>query len=1831
VKLLFMKNANRFRTKKLMISLAALIFLLIIPTEPISIHHSAFDSNSSQILNRTDSISVPIKLQMTLSNTEPPVELLWDDVYDYGQYSGEENRGYAVTESSNGVFRISGVHEYNHGSGDYYDWTFASYDSEGTRLGINGDGSNDYDQAYSVIACRNGDWVIAGHMWHDFTIQRRNSAGGLIWQNRIYYSVNIARSVVECSNGDIAACGQVSGIGAGGSDFYLLRTDSSGNTLWNTTYGGSNDDICWSMKECSNGDFILSGSTLSFGASGYDGMLVRTASDGTRLWNYTYGGSANDELLGVVECDDGGFVATGYTRSYGGGGSDMWLLKTDSTGNYLWNRTYGLAPDDTGNSLVIAWDGGFTLLGNTKSYGLGATDVWLVHTNSTGHSEWNTTYGRSSNGDWVQGSCGLTRSRARGYAIAASTYDVSDSTHDLWILRILDPTEPIVIVGDDDFEAQDWPGSGTDLDPYVIEDWVIDRKESSGHCIEIQNTTAHFRIENCTLTNATTLDAAGIYLYNVTNAVITNNTCSNNYHGIYAELTNVTIVEDNICETNSNNGINLLNSKFNTIANNTCNLNVNENGILIEGTSHNNTLWNNTCVGNNHSGLLIKSSSNNTIANNTMINNAWHGVYMEGSSFNTVANNTCYDNVADGISLITWSTNNTLITNNCSFNDRYGIGFDSNCHYNDLMNNTCRYNDEHGIYMYLSNYNTVIDNNCNNNIQCGIWIDQLSDNNMIIDNLCSYSTSSSGIVLNTINSNNHLTNNTCEHNNEDGIQALWVSEWNTVVNNTCSQNGRNGILLYQADYNTITDNICNDNTIYGIYVNESDHSALENNTCHFNVDGIRIDTSEFSEIINNTCTQSDYAGVHLYTSNSSNIYHNTLNDNTAYGIYVNDSDHCTLENNTCHFNNDGIRIDTSEFSEIINNTCTQSDYAGIYLYKSNSNNITRNTLNDNTWYGIYLNESNLNNLTNNICQNHILGAGIYLNQSDNNVLTNNTCNSNQVGIHLENSDSNIITNNTCIDNIHSGIYFDSNADANTVEWNNLEDSTYNIWNEQVSNLFDYNYYSDYDGPDNDGDGIGDIPYMHDGPANSEDTYPLMFPKGYLYLTWTESISDHWIEFPESWQYNLNVIVETSVHLWWVNDTVRFSVDSNGLITNSTVLLAGIYHVMVYVNDTEGHVLRGAFTLTVDDAEPPIWTETPVDYYVNGKQPVRYDLNATDISGIHTWWINDTIRFSINNDGVIINITVLMIGNWGIQVWVNDSLNHVQTAIFSVVVTSAPPDWVITPTDKVIEFYAMFSYDLDATDPAGVDCWWTNDTINFNVDINGIITNKTILMTGIYGLQIFVNNSIGSTKNATFKVTVQDTTDPVWVEVPANQVREYGITFLYDLDVSDYSSLDTWWLNDTVHFSITSDGTITSIVDLPVLQYGLQVFVNDTHGNVLSGSFSLAVVQDPPTWLEIPEDQMVEFGEDFRYPLIATAPLGLVSWWLNDTTYFTIDSFGVITNTTPLAVGSYAVQVSVNDIWEQVLSMSIAIEVADTIAPSLTLVEDQILEDGVTISIQLSASDLSGVLYWEVNDTERFAITSVGYLFNITNLDVGTYSLTITVFDVYYNSASGTIQVIIFEASSPTWVGAPVDQTLEFGDSFSYDLDALDESGIDRWGISDTVTFFIDEHGHITNATLLSVGVYTIEVWVSDTVGHVLSSSFTVEVEDTIAPIWTNPPLNQVLPFGDPLEVSLEATDLSGVDRFTVNDTKRFRITAANNLINIISLDSGVYVLNITVYDQFENSRSTVITITVAYGGYTSDSILPMLLIIGGGGLGALIIIVVVLRIVRSRTSPSKGG
>jgi pimeloyl-ACP methyl ester carboxylesterase len=270
----------------------------------------------------------------------------------------------------------------NYGLNDY--WVLR-LEPDGKKRWETNFGGNSIDQLYAIRQTADGGFLLGGNSY---------SAGGT---------------------------GNKTATNYGGSDIWLIRLNTNGALLWQTNYGGSAIDGLFSMTQVADGGFALGGysgstngnkSSPFFGALDY--WLVRIDTNGNKLWDKTYGGSGYDYLQRVVATSDGGFLLGGFSDSTNNsgnkvgtnyGGLDYWVVRVDSNGSKLWDKSYGGTNVDQLASLRVCTNGDFLLAGysnsgasgNKSAANLGLLDFWILRANKDGVPLWDRTFGGTSN------------------------------------------------------------------------------------------------------------------------------------------------------------------------------------------------------------------------------------------------------------------------------------------------------------------------------------------------------------------------------------------------------------------------------------------------------------------------------------------------------------------------------------------------------------------------------------------------------------------------------------------------------------------------------------------------------------------------------------------------------------------------------------------------------------------------------------------------------------------------------------------------------------------------------------------------------------------------------------------------------------------------------------------------------------------------------------------------------------------------------------------------------------------------------------------------------------------------------------------------------------------------------------------------------------------------------------------------------------------------------------------------------------------------------------------------------------------------------------------
>ena len=181
--------------------------------------------------------------------------------------------------------------------------------------------------------------------------------------------------------------------GNGESDVYLIKTDVSGNEQWSKTFGGVNYDFGYSVQQTSDGGYVITGNTNSYGNGNYDIYLIKTDGNGNELWSNTFGGTNREEVPFFQQTTDGGFIICGSTKSFGNGFYDLYLIKTDGNGIEQWSQTFGDIGYDEGTSVKQTSDGGYIITGWIQYQGNNETEIYLIKTDINGLEQWSKVIG----------------------------------------------------------------------------------------------------------------------------------------------------------------------------------------------------------------------------------------------------------------------------------------------------------------------------------------------------------------------------------------------------------------------------------------------------------------------------------------------------------------------------------------------------------------------------------------------------------------------------------------------------------------------------------------------------------------------------------------------------------------------------------------------------------------------------------------------------------------------------------------------------------------------------------------------------------------------------------------------------------------------------------------------------------------------------------------------------------------------------------------------------------------------------------------------------------------------------------------------------------------------------------------------------------------------------------------------------------------------------------------------------------------------------------------------------------------------------------------------
>ncbi|MCJ7582494.1 MAG: hypothetical protein MUP98_18415, partial [Candidatus Aminicenantes bacterium] len=252
-------------------------------------------------------------------------------------------------------------------------------------------GDEAVNYVYSLQQTNDGGYIVAGHTGYedgrgyDFLIIKLSFDGTIEWSKTYRGSLDDKpSSILLTSDGGYIVAGYTESYGAGGFDIWILKLASDGTIEWQKTYGGSESEQANSFQHTNDGGYIVAGRTDSYGAGQADFWVLKISSEGDIEWNKIYGGSKNEIAYSIQQTFDGGYIVAGETESFGAGNKDCWVLKLNILGGIDWQKTYGGSQVEEGSSIMQTNDGGYIVAGSTFSYGAGKRDIFVLKLFSNG-------------------------------------------------------------------------------------------------------------------------------------------------------------------------------------------------------------------------------------------------------------------------------------------------------------------------------------------------------------------------------------------------------------------------------------------------------------------------------------------------------------------------------------------------------------------------------------------------------------------------------------------------------------------------------------------------------------------------------------------------------------------------------------------------------------------------------------------------------------------------------------------------------------------------------------------------------------------------------------------------------------------------------------------------------------------------------------------------------------------------------------------------------------------------------------------------------------------------------------------------------------------------------------------------------------------------------------------------------------------------------------------------------------------------------------------------------------------------------------------------------
>lgn len=366
------------------------------------------------------------------------------DIDEVKTFGGTKNEGAdSVTKTNDGGFAVLGFVQSMDGdvsgkTNESFDYWVLKFDVNNTLQWNKAFGGSTDDRGKQIIQTSDGGYAIIGYSQsadgdvtenagiQDYWIAKLDATGNLSWQKSFgFLGADIGYSILQSNDDGYLITGTLDVTASGGQgnsrsarrhaggDYWAIKLDANGDKQWSRYYGGTFTDTPYDAIQTDDDGFIIVGSSdsqdvdISNSNGSYDFWVIKISSSGDLIWGKSYGGSEIDEAHAISKSNDGNYIVVGDTRSSdldvleNNGAADLWVIKISSTGDLIWERTYGGSSFDVGRDITNTQDNGFLITGSSRSSdgdlttNNGQNDAWVLKIDTNGNLEWQKTVGGS--------------------------------------------------------------------------------------------------------------------------------------------------------------------------------------------------------------------------------------------------------------------------------------------------------------------------------------------------------------------------------------------------------------------------------------------------------------------------------------------------------------------------------------------------------------------------------------------------------------------------------------------------------------------------------------------------------------------------------------------------------------------------------------------------------------------------------------------------------------------------------------------------------------------------------------------------------------------------------------------------------------------------------------------------------------------------------------------------------------------------------------------------------------------------------------------------------------------------------------------------------------------------------------------------------------------------------------------------------------------------------------------------------------------------------------------------------------------------------------------